>query len=283
MKRLTETAQEMNSMQNIADLTSVFEGIASMRISKIKDGVLKSQQFFEELWNIYTQLRVDNTFRFGREDESKDTIDKELMIVITAEGTFTGDIDEKLINWMLTHYDAKKHDIIVIGRHGALQLSQAGVSFKKYFKMPESDNSVNVSPLIKQVQQYRDSTVYYQTYVSLMVQDVKKINLSQRVQEVGKNIKKGQETISEANYIFEPSTYAVVGYLERSMLHIMIGQLIFESKLAQYASRFKAMSSAHKKSDETITDLKTTYNRIRRGVKDERLKEVVNGLRKVHA
>ena len=36
-----------------------FEGIASIRIARIKDKVVASKQFFAESWQIYTQLRQD--------------------------------------------------------------------------------------------------------------------------------------------------------------------------------------------------------------------------------
>ena len=49
---------------------------------------------------------------------------------------------------MLKKYDPTKHDIVIVGHHGAMQLSQAGVSLKKYFKLPEKDANINVAPLI---------------------------------------------------------------------------------------------------------------------------------------
>ncbi len=280
MRRPQEIAKDEAAMDTLVKLTSVFEGIASMRIAKIKNQVLQSQEFFRELWKIYTQLRVDSFFRFGRISDEEKIIDKELFIIITAEGGFSGDIDQKLISWMLEQYNPARNDIIVIGHHGALQLAQHNVQFKKYFKLPEKDQDINVAPLIKEVQLYKSTTVYYQTYVSLMVQDVKRIELGKVVQEQGKNVQETDEIISEANYIFEPSTYDVVGYLERSMLNIALSQVILDSKLAQYASRFQAMSMSHKKADETRIDLRLNFNRARRALKDERLKEIINGLKK---
>jgi len=53
-----------------------------------------------------------------------------------------------------------------------------------------------------------------------------------------------------------------------------------ESKLAQYASRFKAMNVAHQKADEALSDLKLVYNRTKRLIKDERTKEIVNAMHK---
>ena len=281
MKSPTELIKELNSLQMLGDLSSVFEGMASMRIAQIKNQVVQSQDFFQTLWHMYTQIRAGSTFKSGRHISEEETIDKDLFIVITAEGGFSGDIDQRLINWMLKSYDNKTTDIIVIGRHGTTQLSQRGISFIKYFKLPSKDQNINVTPIIKEVQRYRSTDVFYQQYVSLTSQDVKRINLSAAVEERGKLAKEGGDVINEANYIFEPSSFAVVDHLERSMMNIALSQVILESKLAQYASRFQAMSLAHSKSSSSISDLKLDYNRSVRAIKDERLKEMINSIKKV--
>lgn len=272
--------KEKKSVAAMVQMSSVFEGIASMKIARIKNQVLQATLFFDDLWGIYTQLRVDSLFRFGRNTTKDKVIDKELYIIITAEGGFSGDIDAKLIRYMLELYSAEKNDIVVVGHHGAIQLSQKGVAYRKYFKLPDKDQNINVNPIIQIVQEYRTASVFYQQYVSLMVQDVKKIELSKAVAEQGSKAERKDEEISEDNYIFEPSPYAVVDHLERSMMQIMIEQLILDSKLAQYASRFRAMSASHQLADEQMSDVTLRYNRARRGIKDERLKEIINGLRK---
>lgn len=282
MKHPNEIAREEVSMGTLVELTSVFEGIASMRIAQIKNQVLQSTKFFDALWQIYSQLRVDSLFSFGRDNNNQEVIDKELFIIITAEGGFSGDIDQKLVQLMLKDYDKDKNDIITIGHHGAVQLAQRGVAYQKYFKLPTKDQNINVTPIIREVRRYRSTKMFYQEYVSLMVQDVKRIELSTAVKERGiANDEKSEDIISEDTYIFEPSSFAVAAHLERSMMQVAISQLILESKLAQYASRFRAMSASHQRADESKSDLHLEYNRARRGVKDERLKEIINGLKKV--
>lgn len=280
MSRLQEVSEQRVAMDTIVNLTSVFEGLASMKIAQVKNQVLSSQQFFNELWDIYKQIRVDSLFRFGR-GEGKDMIHKQLVMVITAEGGFSGDIDQKLIKWMLETYDSGKQDIIVIGHHGALQLIQAKVGFKKYFTLPSRDTNINVRPLVAEVGHYESTVVYYQTYVSLMTQEIKRIELQTAVAEQAQaaGSDKPDEIISEQNYIFEPSTFDVVAHLERSMTEIALSQVILDSKLAQYASRFRAMSMAKDKSNEMAADLRLQFNRTKRRITDERLKEMINGLR----
>jgi F-type H+-transporting ATPase subunit gamma len=278
MRRVQDIASEEQSMRTILTLTGAFEGLSSMRIAQIKDQVVESRDFFADLWQMYSQLRVDQLFNYGREKE-QEIVDKELFIGITAEGGFSGDIDQRLISLMLKGHDPSKQDIIIIGHHGAVQLSQLGVSFIKYFRLPAVDKNINVSPLVELIQQYKTTSVFYQSYTSLMVQDIKKVDLHSAVQAAGTMVNEGDDIITEINYIFEPSSYAVAAHLERVMLQISLSQMILESKLAQHASRYRAMSSAHELAFDTSGALRLEYNRVRRSVGDQRLKEIIGGLK----
>lgn len=285
MRRPQEIQQDVDTMATMVNLTSVFESLASMRISQIKGKVQQSQIFFAELWNIYRQIRLDQTFRFGRE-ESVRAEKKELLVLITADGGFSGDIDQRLIRLALEDYDKEKNDILIVGHHGAVQLAQQGIEFKKYFKLPKQDENINVEPIAEETRLYESTNVYYQSYQSLSVQNVKKMNLSNALKDQGaasvEQLLSG-EVINEETHIFEPSTHEVIGYLERSMVGIILAQIILESKLAQYASRFKAMTAAHERADESLAEYTMMLNRSKRAIKDTRLKEIVIGMRKVKA
>ena len=64
-------------------------------------------------------------------------------------------------------------------------------------------------------------------------------------------------------------------YLESLMMGVALTQVIMESKLAQYASRFNAMSSAKRRAHDLATDLSNQYHRSKRNEGDERLKEIM--------
>jgi ATP synthase F1 gamma subunit len=280
MRQLKDIAQEEQNMKMIVQLTNTFESLASMRIAQIKNQVMQAQKFFNELWNIYIQIRVDQLFRFGR--QGNDTVsDKELVIVISSAGGFSGDIDHRLIATMLEQYDKTKQEIIVVGHHGAILLAQSGIAYSKYFKLPEKDVNINVEPLVREIRKYKSSIVYYQTYISLMTQDIRHIELQTAIQEMSEQAEAGQDIISERTYIFEPSAYDVVAYLERSMLQVALSQVIFDSKLAQYASRFRAMSVANDRADTSLADTKLLFNHTKRAIRDEQLKQIINDLKKV--
>lgn len=284
MRRPLEIKAEENSVRSVVSLTSALESLSSMQIAKTKNKVLISNQFFDEVWNIYKQIRVDVLFNFGRTPEET-PIDKELLILITAKGGLSGDIDQRLVRKFLERYDEATNDVLVIGYHGALKLKQAHVDYTYYFDLPEKDY-INVDPLMDIVKKYARSRIFYQDYISLGQQEIKDVDLSEVVSSKGRVADLdtlSDDVVSEKTHIFEPSSYAVAAYLEQSILRLTISQFIYDSRLAQVASRFKAMSAAKERSIETAGQLHTEYNRAKRSQVDTRLKESLAGLKKIRA
>lgn len=284
MKRPLEIKAEEASMRTIVSLTSAFESLSSMQITKTKNKVLISNEFFNEVWNIYKQIRMDVMFNFGRAvDETP--IDKELLILITAQGGLSGDIDQRLIKAFRQHYDPDKNDIIVIGHHGASQLEQVRIHYNQYFDMPKKD-FINVDPIMNEIKKYRRSRVFYQDYISLSQQKIKDLDLSEVVSRMGKIADLDtvdDEKITEKTYIFEPNAYTVAAHLETSILRLTLTQFIYDSRLAQLASRFKAMTAAKERSIETANDLHVQFSRAKRALVDIRLKESLAGLKKIRS
>lgn len=284
MRRPLEIKGEEAAARSIVSLTSALESISSMQIAKTKNKVLISNQFFDEVWNIYKQIRVDVLFNYGR-TVNEVPIDKELLILITAKGGLSGDIDNRLIRKFMEYYDERKHEVLVIGHHGTTKLKQAHVEFTYYFDLPEHDY-VNVDPLMAIMKKYAKSRIFYQNYISLSQQEIKEVDLSEVVSSKGRTADLstiGDDMVSEKTYIFEPSSYAVAAYLEDSILRLTISQFIYDSRLAQVASRFKAMSAAKERSISNAAGLHTEYNRAKRNQVDTRLKESMSGLKKIRA
>lgn len=284
MRRPLEIKAEEASVRSVVSLTSALESLSSMQIAKTKNKVLISNQFFDEVWSIYKQIRVDVLFNYGRVEGEK-PIDKELLILITAKGGLSGDIDNRLIKRVSEHYDQAKNDVLVIGHHGALKLKQSHIDYTYYFDLPEKDY-INVDPLMEIIRKYANSHIYYQDYISLSQQEIKDVDLSEVVSTKGRVADLSlvsKDMVTEKTYIFEPGSYQVAAYLENSILRLTISQFIYDSRLAQVASRFKAMSAAKERSIDNASHLHTEYNRAKRNQVDTRLKESLAGLKKIRA
>jgi F-type H+-transporting ATPase subunit gamma len=280
VKRPIYIQKEVDQVATIEGVTSIFESIASIHIAQIKDRVVSSTAFFYELWQIYTQLRVDPKLQARLKRRQFNP--QPALVAVTSEGGLIGDIDERIVTSMLQQPNIKTADLYVIGSHGVALFGRHGIRPKQVFTMPEGDENLHFDALIQILDQYSQATVFYQTYVSLLRQDVSRIELFSAVEALSQTMTQdSREVISPRDYIFEPSLEDVVKYLESIMRQIALDQVVLESKLAQYASRFNAMSSAKRKATEMRTDLRLELNRSRRSQSDERIKETLAAMKMI--
>jgi F-type H+-transporting ATPase subunit gamma len=275
MSKSLESLRQADQIGTITSLTSIFENIASMRIAKIKDKVTRSQMFFDELWGIYTSLRVDPNEHFRNSGIKRDH--PNVILALTGEGGLSGDIDQRIVHEVNAAYDPKTTDLVVIGAHGATQLVQRGANIKRYFRLPDVDQAIDVSPIVAELIGYKQATVYFQRYISLSVQEVATIELVSRVKTLGSEAS-GVGVISPRDYLFEPNVEDVVHYLEAVMMEIALSQVILESRLAQYASRFNAMSAANIRAKQMEGMMLNMYRRAKRGEADARTKDIINSM-----
>ena len=280
MRKTNVIQQDSQQIGTVEDLTAVFETIASTEVAKTKDKVQLSKDFFQLLWRLYTSLRVDPGTRLTSREEKGNS--RAVYVIIAAQAGLSGDIDTRLIETMLEHYDSATTDIVVIGAHGAQQLEQRGIQFVRYFQVPESESYIDVGPVIDAIADYSKITLYYEEYVSLGVQGIKSFDLISSIQEMGQEVTDDQSRnyITAQDTIFEPSLDEIADMMERTMMNLALSQSILESSLAQNASRFNAMAVAKKRAYELLQYYKLEYHRSKRADADRRSREIVVGIKK---
>jgi F-type H+-transporting ATPase subunit gamma len=277
MRRTNVIEKDAANIGTLKDLTGVFESLASTQVAKVKSKVLMSQAFFDLLWQRYTALRVDPkkriTGRSGIGDNGRN-----VLVLISAEAGLSGDLDMRMIETMKAEYDPKTTDIVVLGSHGASQLSQRGIPYIKFFQLPETDRYIDVGPVIDAVRPYEKITVYYEEYLSLGQQEVRSINLVTSIKVMSESAE--EDVMTDNDTIFEPSLDEIADEMEASMMNLALSQTILQSGLAQAASRFNAMTVAEDRAGELLGEYKLEYHRAKRSESDRRLREVLVGIKK---
>lgn len=276
MRRASTIEKETVQITTIEDLTGVFESIASTQVAKVKSKVEMSKQFFQMLWQRYSSIRIDPNSRITNRELGDNT--KQAFIVISAEAGLSGDIDQRLIETMLQNYSEQTTDIVVLGTHGATQLTQRGIPFIHYYQVPETDHYIDVSPVVEAVKGYNKIVVYYEEYISLGVQGIKTIDLISRMRDMSEDADEDAMTVAET--IFEPSLDVIAEQMEATMMRLALSQTILESSLAQAASRFNAMAVAKKRAGELLDEYHLEFHRAKRSESDRRLREVMVSLKK---
>jgi len=275
MQRAITIKQDLTQIGTVENLTEAFEGIASLKIAKLRNKVVDSKAFFEELWLTYSGLRINPKEQLARKKQAKNA--RTVFVVISSEGSLDGGVDEAIIDEMiLANKKPEVTDVVVIGSHALAGLKRRHIDATHSFHLPESDDSLDIAEIIELLNNYSQITVFYQTYRSLRTQGVARIELVSAVRELAVGIDDDSQIISSKDYIFEPNITKIADYLESVILSVALTQVIMESKLSQYATRFNTMTAARQRAIELRTDYRLGYYRAKRSESDERLKEMAS-------
>lgn len=277
MRRTNVIEKDMAGIGTLKDLTNVFESLASTQVAKVKNKAQLSQEFFNLLWQRYTAIRIDPKKRLAVREGVGDN-GKKVLILISAEAGLSGDLDMRMIEVMQDEYRAGNTDIVVLGSHGASLLAQREIPYVRFFQVPESDNYINVTPVIEAVRPYSEIAVYYEEYLSLGEQEVRRIDLLTRMKDMSDGIDDG--TMTDVDTIFEPSLEQIADQMEETMMSLALSQTILQSGLAQAASRFNAMTVAEDRASELLGEYKLEFHRAKRSESDRRLREVLVSIKK---
>jgi ATP synthase F1 gamma subunit len=275
MRKPSQIERDALQIGTVRGLTAVFESLASTQVAKVKNKTILSNEFFRLLWQRYSALRSDPTLRITTPGQEAG---KQVFVIISAEGGLSGDIDQRLIETMVQDYDKATTDIIVLGSHGASQLLQRGLVYTRFFKVPESDQYIDVSPVINAVAAYDKIIVYYEEYISLGEQVIKKIDLTSTIIEMTEDAER--DSMTQEDTIFEPGLDEIADEMEVTMMSMALSQSILGSNLAQAASRFNAMAMAKKRAGEILNDYMLEFHRAKRSESDRRMREVLVSLKK---
>lgn len=278
MRRASAIEKDVADIATVQDLTAVFESLASTQVAKVKGKVELSKAFFQLLWQRYSSIRVDPATRITERELGDGSAKQQVFIIISAEAGLSGDIDQRLIEVMSQNYDPKTTDIVVLGSHGASQLSQRGIPYIRFFQVPESDHYIDVTPVIEAVLPYQKIVVYYEEYVSLGVQNIQQIDLISTMKDMSEDAP--EDAMTAEDTIFEPSLDEIADEMEMTMMTLALSQTILESSLAQAASRFNAMAVAKKRAGELVGDYMLEFHRAKRSESDRRMREVMISIKK---
>lgn len=279
MKRAIVLQQDLSQIGTVEGLTSVFEGIASIKIARIRNRVIASKEFFAELWQTYRSLRIDPKEQQSRRARASNG--RSALLAVTTEGRLSGEVGGKVIDEVISTYKQMEDvDIIVLGSHGHSQLTQRTIPVAQMYHLPDGEGQFDTAEVVALLEQYEHVSVFYQTYESLRVQRVAKIELASALSRLGDAVDDGAderaEIVSSHEFIFEPNIEEIADYLESLMVGVTISQVLMETKLAQYAGRFNAMNAAKHRAKEMKTEYDRLYHRAKRAEGDERLKEIIN-------
>lgn len=237
-----ELIKEKEVVAFFRDLTDVFGEVASLRMTKIRDSVLKSRRYIEAITEIfYDSLSFYLRKHANERGRQKITFlahnGKTVSVLISANTGLYGDVLTKTFAKFSQDFRQNSSEVTIIGKLGKL-IFEGNYPHQPYtyFDFPDfGEDRQKFRDIINHLVQYDEVKIYYTQYMTVLNQKpvVTSLTAGQSL------VKKASERTDD--FIFEPSVEDILMFFEKEVFATFFAQLVKESQLSKLAGRIMAM------------------------------------------
>jgi F-type H+-transporting ATPase subunit gamma len=276
MDTLKKVKEDLETVNLISTITSVYCEIAKMRMNQIRGWVLKNREFLQEIAKIYqkTKLAYFSFLKKGKilkegKDLEKITflkkIPKTAIIFLSANQPFYGKLIYEIWSVLSDFLEAKGIELIVVGKIGRDLVLRFDPSKKFSFFELDDDKpkKEEVEKIVEFAKRFQRVIVFHGKFESPIKQSAAASEISGIFPTLEK-IEKAKE------YLFEPSPEEIFEFFETEIFTRLFHQTIFEHQLAKFAARVIAMYEATEKSKKEKEKLQMKKIKIQKDIMNKK-------------
>lgn len=280
MAGVREIKGRIKSARNIRQITTAMKLVASARVKKAQERILKARPYAFRLLEVLQDLapRVEGELHplLSRRKEGP-----EALLLITADRGLCGSFNANLLRQAGRFLEDRPDTrLLVVGKKGRDFFKRRGKKLQAVFTdvFPAVDYA-SVAEIAREVEvlyqneNCRTVWVLYNEFKSLLQQRV--------VLEELLPVRLPPETKENARlkgtFLFEPDAKALVDTLLPRYVAVEIRRILLESFSAEMAARRNAMEAASKNASDMIARLTLQYNRARQAAITTEIMEIVSG------
>ena len=298
MATLREIRRRISGVKSTQKITKAMKMISAAKLRRAQDAVISARPYAKKMKELLQHLAgvVDVTAHplfTVREVKSI------AVVVVTADrglcGAFNANIIRAAVQHIRTNYpalqSAGKLSLICVGRKGFDFFHKnnyhitnkhlglfAGLTFSKAqgiideivrgFSEGEFDRVNIVYNEFKSIMQQR---IIIDQMLPIPSADIQPTSAESTTSQVGIHLK------SHTDYIYEPSSAAIISALVPKHLNFQLWRVLLESFAAEQGARMTAMDNATTNASDLIDALQLSYNKARQSSITKELLEIVSG------
>ncbi|OQB05188.1 MAG: ATP synthase gamma chain [bacterium ADurb.Bin212] len=271
MPSLETLKNNIQVVEELADISNTLEQIAARDILKVRERTLKSRDYFNETWKIYSVLRKLAPVNPNVKDRS-------LVVMITFNRGMCGSLLNKVISVGDQLYKKYKADLLITGRKGHSHFANRNERTIHFFSIPNQIKFEEIEPLKDILGQYSAVHIVFPRYYSATKQDVEIVSLMLGEDNETSTEKKStnylKRVILPKQFKIEPTIEEVVDRFNKTVMGILVYNYFSEALLAYSAAQVIAMRNANNNASEERTKMIHRYHKMTREIIDIKLREL---------
>lgn len=277
MQKKTDLIEEINFLDNLHNLATVYESISTMKMQQIRKNIISRRLYVNNLMDIFRSLQYERTEEEYSAENLKD-LKPLATVVITANAKFHGDILRRIFQYFLKHYDGNG-DLFVVGKIGREYMKEYAekIQFQEY-DISDINFTVNdLKPILFHLLKYRKIHVYYAIFKNVVEQVTVETDITDLEKLTKEEIEKARLE-QHYQYLYEPSAQHISSFIHNNVTAMTLLQTLSETHLARLASRMNAMESLLVKINGDIKILKQREHRVKRSIQDAKQLDRLAGM-----
>jgi F-type H+-transporting ATPase subunit gamma len=283
MANLRDIRDRIASVKNTQQITKAMKMVAAAKLRKAQQRMLQTRPYAAKLSEVIGKLAdgSENASVFLKENPNPTTA---LLVVVGSDRGLCGGFNNNLFKAteiyiqteLQSFVDNKTLSLITIGKKSTEYFKKRGYTivqaFPGFFDQLNYEKSAQIMRFIMDSFQkgvFQSVYLSYNEFKSVISQE-RRIAQLMPVPPI-----EGNETASD--YIFEPSSDAILGSLIPLNLNTQLWKALLESNASEQGARMAAMDNATENASEIMSQLKLKYNQARQAAITTEISEIVSG------
>jgi F-type H+-transporting ATPase subunit gamma len=285
MPSLRDIRHRIKSVGSTAQITRAMQMVAASKMRKAQQSALTTRPFGQLLYRIQRRA-ITHARDFTHPLLEVREVRKRAVILVSTDKGLCGSLNANLFR-AASHFDPQTTVYIAVGKRAAQFIARTRRQLVAEFAFTDTPRYGEARPIatlardlflkgeVDQVQ------VVATRFINTMTQRPVVVEFLPIGEIKGLKIP-GAESEAElaadtTEIVFEPSPEAVLGYLIRIYLNIIIYRVLLEAKASEQSARMVAMTGATDNANALIKHLTLEYNKLRQGNITKELLEIAGG------
>src|SRR5690606_5663549 len=223
--QLETLKNEIKAIDELSDMTNVLEQVAAKEISRMRQRILDSREFFQEAWRIYRIMHQITPV-------SPDVVKQDLVVMITLNWGMFGSLLNRVVDKSEELYQKYSADLLITGKMGQATFLNRDERTTHFFQIPNNATYQDMDQLKKVLAKYAQVHFVFPKYYKASQQEVEVVSLI-----VSDGKKNTEEPIAPKQFTIEPNVQDVANYLNQTIVGVLAFNYFQEALLAYNAAQ----------------------------------------------
>jgi len=287
MATLREIRRRIGGIKSTQKITKAMKMVAAAKLRRAQDAVIAARPYARKMKELLNHLAMKADVNVHPHFAVR-PVKKVAIIVVTADRGLCGAFNGNLTRAAAAHAQQQYGELLASGAVKLICVGKKGFDFfskkgypvaRKYVGLFSALEFGTARSIAADAMagflggDYDRIDIVYNEFKSIMQQRI----MVEQFLPIAAADASASPQKSQIDYIYEPSSEAIISALVPKNINVQIWRILLESNASEQGARMAAMDNATTNASDLIHDLQLSYNKARQASITKELLEIVSG------